>query len=76
MGKVPPEYYAEWYKKNKEKHLAYMKVKVECKCGKSVARNNYPRHCRGNFHKKWEASTTSSLCKCGNCKCLINLDIK
>jgi hypothetical protein len=39
----------EW----KEKHLEYMKTKVQCKCGSITARNNMHHHRRTAKHQKF-----------------------
>lgn len=59
-------YHQQWYKANKEKHLTYMKEKVHCDCGTSVARCQYARHTRSKKHQNWVASEGKTVtCSCG-----------
>ncbi len=44
-------YYSKWYKKNREKQLAYLSEKVTCDCGASVGRGNMSNHCKTKKHK-------------------------
>ena len=45
--------FADYYSKPeyKARHLAYVRAKVTCKCGKLVQRCNMTKHCRTKKHK-------------------------
>ena len=45
-------YYKEWYSKNKGTHLAKMKEKIICKCGRKVNKCHLQRHMRSEIHKQ------------------------
>lgn len=63
---VIKSYNAEWYAKNREQHLAYMKEKLYCDCGAKVCRNNLQRHLRSTKHQEWESNDNKEeKCKCG-----------
>lgn len=45
------EYCRRYYKQNKEKHLAYVKERIECPmCKKQIARHDIQRHGRTKRH--------------------------
>lgn len=46
------EYYSNWYKNNKEKHLKYVNEKVEYECGQMINRVNVCRHLKTSIHNK------------------------
>lgn len=48
-----PEYFKEYYSKNKDRIIERMKEKVQCEvCNKSICRSSYSRHCNGKTHKR------------------------
>jgi rubrerythrin len=44
------EYNKQWYAKNRDKHLAYCKEKIECECGRKVGRCTMNKHRKTNIH--------------------------
>lgn len=52
MIKDSIEYNKNWYLKNKEKHLAYVLAKVECDCGRVIARCHIAKHARTPLHTR------------------------
>jgi len=40
----------QYYALNKDKHLAYMKEKIDCNCGELVQRSTIKRHKRSRKH--------------------------
>lgn len=48
------EYNAEWYAKNRDKQLAYMRVKMTCDCGKTFNKSSYNKHIMTKVHTVWE----------------------
>ena len=49
------------YKKYKDKILKYKKTKIECECGRSVARRNISTHRNSNIHKSIMLSICPNL---------------
>jgi hypothetical protein len=44
-------YYSEWYSKNKEKHLCYLKEKINCEaCNKLIVRSYLSIHKKTKNH--------------------------
>lgn len=63
-------YFVNWYAKNKERHLNYMKQKVECDCGSVTSMNNIERHYKTKKHQEWAKQYPNlKKCKCGGFIC-------
>ena len=58
MSQQSSAYFKDWYNTNREKHLAYMKAKLTCECGRQYNRNNLQRHLLTAIHKRWLEKAT------------------
>jgi hypothetical protein len=51
MAASQKDYYSEWYSKNKDKHLEYLKQKIPCEvCNKLIIRNQLSVHKKTKNH--------------------------
>jgi len=60
-------YNAEWYAKNRKKHLETMALKMYCDCGSTFCKSKFNRHITSEKHKRYELENPyEKKCNCGS----------
>ena len=60
-------YNAEWYVKNRKKHLETMALKMHCDCGSTICKAKFNRHVSSDKHQRYEENTIrEKKCPCGS----------